>query len=265
MVEEYKFKDQIEQLSYEELIQLENVIANKMIVGSTMAGGGTLKDLKIEGDIEMAHGTMFSSNFVTGVSGWRLTYGGDLEANNGTFRGTITGGLISIGTSPNLFITDINGNSYWGLTTEQTIDSYSEINKDNGMAIRNGSTTKLAQSFINSSRSILTSCKFYLEKSGSPTGNAVAKLYAHSGVYGTSSVPTGSPLATSDNFDVSTLTTSYQLIIFNFSGSNQYEMSGSTYYCISIEYSGGNASNYIVLGFDWSSPTHLGNMSTYIS
>lgn len=38
---------------------------------------------------------MYSSNFATGVSGWRLSYKGDFEANSGTFRGQVKiGGLI---------------------------------------------------------------------------------------------------------------------------------------------------------------------------
>ena len=43
----------------------------------------------------------------------------------------------------------------------------------------------------------LDSCVFELGKSGSPTGNAVAKIYNHTGTYGTSSKPTGAALATS--------------------------------------------------------------------
>jgi len=38
---------------------------------------------------------LFSANFKTGVSGWKLSYLGDLEANTGTFRGALTGNTIT--------------------------------------------------------------------------------------------------------------------------------------------------------------------------
>ena len=58
-------------------------------------------------------------------------------------------------------------------------------------------------------------------------------------------------------FDVSTLTTARQWITFNFS--SPYTTVNGTHYVISIEYSGGNSSNYVKAGFDNSSPTHPGN------
>ena len=71
-----------------------------------------------------------SVNFVTGVSGWQLTPDGNLEANNGNFRGDITGatgtfsGAVTGGSlnipdtvTANSFHTDSSGNSWWGATT----------------------------------------------------------------------------------------------------------------------------------------------------
>ena len=137
------------------------------------------------------------------------------------------------------------------------IDSYSESNQDWSSSVQ---TTYISgQSFTNVNPIILDSCKFYIKKSGSPTGNAVAKIYAHTGTYGTSSVPTGSALATSDNFDVSTLSTSYGLSTFNFSGADRITLSANTYYCIVLVYSGGSSSNRIDLAEDDSSPTASGN------
>ncbi len=96
------------------------------------------------------------------------------------------------------------------------VDSYSESNHSNVYAsLYNGFFTKFGQSFTGDGK-ILDSCKFYLKKVGSPTGMAVATIYAHTGTFGNGGKPTGSPLATSDNFDVSTLTVSNQLITFNF-------------------------------------------------
>lgn len=145
----------------------------------------------------------------------------------------------------------------------QLIDSYSESNNDYGHTLYNGWRTRTGQSFTGKKLK-LSSCSFYLKKTGSPTGNAVAELYAHSGTFGTSSVPTGSALAVSDNFDVSTLTTSYALVTFNFSGVNRY-LINTGYFCISLEYSGGSSSNYITMGADNSSPAHSGNGFFYDS
>lgn len=147
---------------------------------------------------------------------------------------------------------------------ETLVDSYSESNQDSNWGIASVTPTARGQT-LTAIAGNLSSCKFYLKKYGSPTGNAVAKLYTHSGTYGTSGVPTGAALATSDNFDVSTLTTSYQLIKFTFTGAQQYTLVNGTYYCIAIEYGGGDGSNYVLLGGDISSPTHSGNSFRYVA
>jgi len=115
------------------------------------------------------------------------------------------------------------------------------------------------QSFTNPSACTLYSVKFYLTKVGTPTGNAYAQLYAHTGTYGTSSTPTNSALATSDNVDVSTLSTSISLVTFNFTGANRYSLAASTYYCITVWYIGGDGSNLLKFGVSNSSSAHSGN------
>src|SRR3990170_1331257 len=96
-----------------------------------------------------------------------------------------------------------------------TFDSYSETNAD-GYGNLHNDATKIGQSFNASFGATLNTCQFYLKKTGSPTGNAVAKLYAHSGTYGTSSIATGAALATSGTLNVATLTTSAVLKTFTF-------------------------------------------------
>ena len=138
------------------------------------------------------------------------------------------------------------------------IDSYSESNQDSTLGGVGYTKSRVGQSFIGDG-TILNSVKFYLKKnSGSPTGNATAKLYAHSGTYGTSSAPTGSALDTSTTFDVSTLSTSYALITFTFSGG--YTLTNSTKYFIEFDYSSGGPTNNVGAGYDSSSPSHGGNM-----
>ena len=112
---------------------------------------------------------------------------------------------------------------------------------------------------------LLTSVKFYLRKDNSPTGNAVVKIYneTHSTAFGTDSLPTGAALATSDVFDVSTLTTSYQLITFTFTGAEQITLTEENYYVVTIEYSNGGAIDFVYVGIDIFSPTHSGNQVDY--
>ncbi len=144
------------------------------------------------------------------------------------------------------------------------IDSYSETNQSADYHIDSAETLKCGQVFHGVTDK-LGSAKFYLKKSGSPTGNAVFTLYAVTGIFGLTAVPTGSALGTSATFDVSTLTTSYQLINLTFSGAQQYNMSSGTDYWIGIEYSGGDASNRVDLGHDNTAPTHPGDLAILYS
>lgn len=143
------------------------------------------------------------------------------------------------------------------------LDSYSESNASGEAQLsdlQSGSLFMVGQSFTGDGGTLATA-KFYIKKGGSPTGNANAHIYAHSGTYGTSSVATGSPLATSDNFDVSTLTTSYQLIEFTFSGANKITLTNGTYYVIVLQYDDGLIeTNYVSLAYDYTSSTHSGNL-----
>ena len=157
------------------------------------------------------------------------------------------------------------------------IDSYGESNQDYFTPVKALHPTtgvipsEVGQSFTSLSTPYsISSVKFYLCKYGSPTGMAHAVLYAHYGTYGTYSAPTGSPLATSNDFDVSTLPTypTLQLVTFTFSSSQQYALAASTYYCIDFQNptSGTiNSSNYVLFGYDGSAPTHSGNYFEYQS
>ncbi|GAG53338.1 unnamed protein product, partial [marine sediment metagenome] len=112
----------------------------------------------------------------------------------------------------------------------------------------------------------ITSAKLYMKKAGAPSGTGYAKLYAHTGTYGSNGKPTGDPLATSEGFDVSDLTAEYQLITFNFTGEEQYEMQTDTYYCIVFETPASGSiddDNHPIVGYDSSSPTHDGNYCAY--
>ena len=141
------------------------------------------------------------------------------------------------------------------------VSSYAPSNKDTDYALGDGTTTARGQSFA-ATAGVLSRARFYLRKVLAPTGTAVAKLYAHSGTFGTSSVPTGSALATSKTFDVSQLeTTNYAMVDFEFD--DRFSLVAATNYVIVIEYSGGDASNYVQVGGDSSAPSHGGNAAVF--
>lgn len=135
------------------------------------------------------------------------------------------------------------------------IDSYSETNQNDVFAI-DDTRFGAGQSFTGNGYNI-TSVKFYLRKVLSPTGNAVAKIYAHSGTYGTSSVPTGTALGTSGTLDVSTLTTSF--VLYELTFSTPVATVNGTKYVVTIEYMDGTSTNFIRAGTDSTTPTHGGN------
>jgi hypothetical protein len=108
---------------------------------------------------------------------------------------------------------------------------------------------------------LLTSCKFLINKVGSPTGNMTASIYAHSGVFGTSSVPTGAALATSDVVSSASLSGSPTLTSFTFSGANQISLTDATNYVVVLSYSGGDITNYVEVINGASGPA--GNLATY--
>ena len=144
------------------------------------------------------------------------------------------------------------------------IDEYDESNQSSYTDLSGGAGENIetGQSITGNGRD-LKSLIAYVLKNGSPTGNAVAKLYAHSGTFGTSSVPTGSALATSDNVDVAALSGSYDNVTFNFP--TPYTLVDGTKYFITIAFSGGSSGNSLRWGLDNSAPTHNGNFAYYVS
>ena len=139
--------------------------------------------------------------------------------------------------------------------TATTVDSYSESNVDSYLSCL--SSFIQGQCFAVAADASLASVVLYLKNTGATTGNAVVSLYAMTGSYGTTGKPTGAALATSDPFDTSILTTSAQLITFNFTGVNQYRMLSATDYCLTLSFPSGTGT--IQVGVDGSAPAHGGN------
>jgi len=147
------------------------------------------------------------------------------------------------------------------VTAGPLVDSYSESNQDATVTLNGGGIVGVGQSFTSNAApgNVLLNAQFYMQKTNLPTGNAVAKVYAVAGTDGTDAIPTGAALATSGNLDVSTLTGSLVLKTFTFTGANQIELRRGIVYFVTVEYSGGNGTDNIQVGYDNSTPTHAGN------
>lgn len=149
------------------------------------------------------------------------------------------------------------------------VDSYSESNQSSDFTLSSDETghTYFGQSFTGDGGT-LESAKFYIKKSGSPTGNINVYIYTetHATAFGTDSLPTGSVLATSDNFDVTTLTTSYTLTSFTFSGAEKITLTNGTKYVVAVKYDATvSSTGSLIVGYDSTSPTHAGNVVRFFN
>ncbi len=112
----------------------------------------------------------------------------------------------------------------------------------------------------------ITSVKFYVRKVGSP-GTFAFGLYAHTGTYGSSGVPTGNALATSTYYTGSNFSTDWGLFEGSFNATNQYVMSPNTAYTIYFYAVAGtcDGANGIQYEGDTTSPPFEGNYFYYKS
>jgi len=133
-------------------------------------------------------------------------------------------------------------------------DPYAD--QDTTRPIGNGTITGVGQSFTGNGGT-LANVSFFLSKTGVPTGNAVAKLYAHEGAYGIDSIPSGAALITSENLDVSAITGS--LVDTRLDFLNEVVLTNAVKYVVTLEYDNGDVGNYINIGDDTSAPAHGGN------
>ncbi len=141
------------------------------------------------------------------------------------------------------------------------MDSYDIANLSQSYNCHSGADRGGGQS-VTGNGGVLDYIKFQVQKKlGSPTGNCYAKVYTHSGTFGTSSVG-DTLIATSDAVDISTFTVATnEWRQFDFSGANRIAFASGTRYFIAFEWDGGDASNYVQYGADSSSPSHGGNLA----
>ena len=135
------------------------------------------------------------------------------------------------------------------------IDSYAASNYD-----YDGSTSgnSRGQTFMSPSYEVqLTAVRFYLNRSSSLyAGSARAKLFAMTGVFGASGVPTGAALAVSSEVARNALPVETSAWVqFDFPA--PYTLQPNTPYCIALDADAVTSSFRV--GIDASSPSHPGN------
>lgn len=159
-----------------------------------------------------------------------------------------------------------NNNDETLIPSEPLIDlvnSYSESNWSIDGKLYGGFVTERGQCFTNTTSVDISRAKFYIKKTGTPTGNMSAVLYNATGTVGVNAVPTGAAIAESYTIDASTLTTTSSLVEFNFD--TPVTLTSGAAYAVTIKFSGGDISNNINIGADNTSPTHGGNGASYTS
>ena len=155
-----------------------------------------------------------------------------------------------------LVIATLEASSALGAPT--VIDSYSESNVDDYGGV-DSSNPEQGQCFTGDG-SVLDSVKLYLASTESPVNMMVSRIYASTGSFGTTCVPTGPVLATSDGVDATGMTGSYTLKSFHFTGAQRVTLTNATKYVVTLYY---NHPQRIRIGTDGSSPAHGGNFNYY--
>ena len=118
---------------------------------------------------------------------------------------------------------------------------------------------------------IIDSVRVQVYRSGALVGNSYARIYAHTGVYGTSSKPTGPALATSDPFDTSTMglyNVSKYYHEYTFSGANRITLTHGEYYVVTIETpaAGVDGAKYMLyIRTSGGTATSVGNYAYYVN
>ena len=187
-------------------------------------------------DIAVGEGNI-SADYATELQNARVALNGEVSKRRGrTLFNTVAAGHAA-------------GNS---------IDTYASSNKSAQISMYSNNNEQVGFAVTLGSDKNIQTVDFFLDKVGTPTADSVmkAKIYAVTGSVGTSGLPTGSLLATSIDVDVSVLTGTFAFVQFTFE--EPYAATAGNY-AILLEYNSGDASNYVRIGTDSSSPTHGSN------
>lgn len=136
-----------------------------------------------------------------------------------------------------------------------TLDSYGTGNQD-ATHVLNDNEYQVGQTFVGNG-SVASRAKFLLSKSGTPTGNIVAEIFAVSGLLTKKPADASEAVAISEPVDVSGLTGTLTLTDFEFR--DEQLLTAFTDYGIGLRYTDGTATNTVNIGTDGSVPSHSGN------
>ena len=142
------------------------------------------------------------------------------------------------------------------------IASYSESNYTTNAYF--GTYKMFGETFYNTVQDTLISCKFYINRLGGGTvGSVKASIYATTGTFGTTMIPTGSSLATTDDLAAMSITGTLTLVNFNFTGVNKIILSPGTYYAIVYDGTGYVSGGALNVGLMSPTGTYAGNSVRY--
>lgn len=144
-----------------------------------------------------------------------------------------------------------------------TEDSYAFSNQDVTAALGASNFLGRAQS-LTGAGGVLSAVLVRMSKAASTdVADMTCRIYAHGGVFGTSSIPTGPALATSNAVSTSTLSElSERTVYFEFE--DEFTLVNLTNYCVAFEVAAVFSSGQVDVGLDTSSPTHAGNASSLV-
>ena len=142
------------------------------------------------------------------------------------------------------------------------IDSWSESHQNGSIQLSSyWGITATGQAFHGNGRPLST-CQFYIAQTGSALGVCRAKLYAQTGTFETSSLPTGTALATSTDIVCSSISSSPHLETFTFP--TLYTPTNGVAYVIALECTSSGSADYISFYRYSGSHTGIGNSCIFL-
>jgi hypothetical protein len=126
-----------------------------------------------------------------------------------------------------------------------------------------------AMSFVGNGGTVASVSFAMARRNAGETGLLYAKLYAHTGTYGTTGTGTGAALATSNPIDITTISTSSPLgrvnTTFTFPDGQKYVLANGTNYVIGVQYTGTGVVNPVSIEGAQTSVNnyYAGNGSTF--
>jgi hypothetical protein len=144
----------------------------------------------------------------------------------------------------------LDGGAYANVGTVESpviADTFALANRVGNQSGSGSTQDMVGQSFLGDGKYI-ASASIGIARNGTATGSISAKLYSHSGTYGSGGVPV-TLLATSNSLDASTQSSTNTLVEFIFSSVQMYKTTAASAYFIVLDRSGLTNTNNITVTF----------------